>query len=71
MQYHKAIVTDTMSFKFEDNFQDFPTLQGSLLLAMGVSVAGWLYGSVSHALQISEISESEFWNILEHSTATV
>ena len=49
------------------NFQDFPTLKGSLLLAMDVSI----YLSVSHALLISETSESDFWNILENSTATV
>ena len=41
------------------------------LQAMGVWLALSMAGSVSHALRISEISESEFWNILEHSTATV
>ena len=30
-----------------------------------LSIYLWLAGSVSHALRISEISESEFWNILQ------
>ena len=68
----------TFSFQHESHhhpqqllhFQDFPYRE-SLILAMGDSMYLSMYLSVSDTLRISETSESEFWNILEHSTETV
>ena len=49
-------------------FRDF-TYRGSLIQVPGVSMYMCMYVSVylsvSHALRISETSESEFWNIPE------
>ena len=64
-----------MSGPQHSHFQAFP-YRGRLLLAMGgenpyQNDAFIIYQSVSHALRITETSEAEFWNILEHSTETV
>ena len=42
-----------------------------IYLANYLAMGDCIYLSVSHAIRISETSESEFWNILEHSTETV